>query len=1064
MALTKGDVLDGRYVIEERIGAGGYGTVYRALDRKTKRPVAIKVLRSDLADDPDYQRRFRREADIARMMKSEHVVKVLDTGQAQVRNEDAHFQVMEFVEGETLQERLKRGRLPIRKALLVAAQLAEALEEAEEKGIVHRDIKPKNIFTAKNDFALLGDFGVARATDYPSLRSDDPILGTPRYMSPEQCVGIVDATDVRSDIYSLGIVLYEMIGGKPPFEGDSPNVITYKHVNEKPKPLREVVKNLPKEADALLQRCLEKRPEDRFQHAAELRTAIWSVLEANTSNEDTPLTPTGMPARATRRRSFIPRALRVRRTRFSWAVAAGSALIVIFALGAAAWAATRTGGSESVKTTEIGVPATPVPPAYQMAFVDPAGDLIVSDASGSSEKQLTFGIKIGHPAWSKDGSKVVFVEHLSSQGIASDQLKAVDVATGQQRGISVERASASPSVGIKAPHVIDSSSVLYAQWTPRDSTPSPTLGPGPPQHQLAWTVLAEGGLPADLASRYPDLFTPTRGDSRFWPRFWPDASVQRDATDPGEVFTFDVSPKDGSLVYQSCSDLQTLTCSLRQQPPAPLVQPSAGSYWELPWDSNQVLVEAAQGYTYWSPAFSPDGTMLAYYGVQEGIAQIYLTDLSKGTSRALSPTDAAFDPNGFWPTVAWSEGGDRVYYQNAESIWSITVNGENAKPERYSAGGELAIRPTGVAANLGVPGPSAARAMDAGLLAQPGFTVAKVEYGDISGDSAEEIVVLSSAHRPGADAFDLEAFTFSNGKWMRIFDGNNWPSADHAVIPAAPPPPFEHRIGFDITFQFVDLDLDKQPELVVAVNAEPGNYAIGSLWVLGFEGQTPLLKFGHIPDSGDFTGSISVLNRMDGYLTLTAGRWKGDAHCCPSGSLHELIGFDKEAGSVKVIQHEVTLGGALNGSAAYDTILALVSATDVPAALESVSAGSVTVRHHSFGATTLTPAQLRQVGTSLDPYPVHVTCRGAIAPLSPQEADQVAYLVLDSLTPMLYRLFGATRADYGDYQIPSVLEFRPAEDGRWLLRSITADTATAAPAASLQRFEGCPVEGIDYPK
>ncbi|MDO8615034.1 MAG: serine/threonine-protein kinase [Dehalococcoidia bacterium] len=386
MALTKGDVLDGRYVVEERIGAGGYGTVYRALDRKTKQPVAIKVLRSDLADDPDYQRRFRREADIARMMKSEHVVKVLDTGQAQVRNEDAHFQVMEFVEGETLQERLRRGRLPIRKALLVAAQLAEALEEAEEKGIVHRDIKPKNIFTAKNDFALLGDFGVARATDYPSLRSDDPILGTPRYMSPEQCVGIVDATDVRSDIYSLGIVLYEMIGGKPPFEGDSPNVITYKHVNEKPKPLRGVVKNLPKEADALLQRCLEKRPEDRFQHPGQLRVAIWSVLEANTSSQDTPVTPVRVSQ--TKKLTILPGS-----RAFAWVRLTPVVVIALLAFGGTA----RPIGSEAspsyiFKTSWGQAGSGPAEFNHPLdVAVDFAGYLYVSDSLNGRVQKLDPG-------------------------------------------------------------------------------------------------------------------------------------------------------------------------------------------------------------------------------------------------------------------------------------------------------------------------------------------------------------------------------------------------------------------------------------------------------------------------------------------------------------------------------------------------------------------------------------------------------------------------------------------------------------------------------------------------
>jgi len=305
--LAKGTVLNERYVIEERIGSGGYGTVFRARDRRENLVVAIKVLRSDLADDPDYRRRFRREADIARMLKSDHVVKVLEGGHAHVGDEEIDFQVMEFVEGETLQEKLREGPVPVRKALYIAAQIAEALEEAELRGIVHRDVKPKNIFIGKREFARLGDFGIARATDFPSLQPDDPILGTPRYMSPEQALGNVDETDARTDIYSLGVVLYEMIAGKPPFEGDSPSVIAYKHANEQAKPLRHFSKRVPDEVEQLVRRCLAKRPEERFRTASQLREAIWSAIENATVAGDTPITPIGAaPGR-------LPLALRIRR-------------------------------------------------------------------------------------------------------------------------------------------------------------------------------------------------------------------------------------------------------------------------------------------------------------------------------------------------------------------------------------------------------------------------------------------------------------------------------------------------------------------------------------------------------------------------------------------------------------------------------------------------------------------------------------------------------------------------------------------------------------------------------
>jgi hypothetical protein len=284
--LHRGDVLNGRYVVLERIGSGGYGTVFSARDKAKNRVVAIKVLRAELAEDPDYIRRFRREADIAELLDSRHIVSVFQADHARLGDQVIHFQVMEYVHGVTLQALLKqRGRLPVTEALGITAQIARALEEAHSKEVVHRDVKPKNIFIGDDDTVRLGDFGIARAADFPSLRPDDPILGTPRYMSPEQCLGKREEIDIRSDIYSLGIVLYEMIAGQAPFEGDSPNAITYKQVHEMPVSLRQLVPSVSLEVEALVGQCLRKRPPDRFQSPRELRRAIEHIVQAQ-SPED----------------------------------------------------------------------------------------------------------------------------------------------------------------------------------------------------------------------------------------------------------------------------------------------------------------------------------------------------------------------------------------------------------------------------------------------------------------------------------------------------------------------------------------------------------------------------------------------------------------------------------------------------------------------------------------------------------------------------------------------------------------------------------------------------------
>jgi Tol biopolymer transport system component/predicted Ser/Thr protein kinase len=287
------DVLGGRYTLLERIGSGGYGTVFRARDKTKNRIVAVKILRSELADDPDYVRRFRREASIAGLLDSRHIVRVFEAGHARLGSQDVHFQVMEYVEGPTLQQLVKeRTQLAVPEALEIAVGVARALEEAHDKGVVHRDIKPKNIFIAEDETVKVGDFGIAGAVDFPSLRPDDPILGTPRYMSPEQCLGKKDEIDIRSDIYSLGVVLYEMIAGRPPFEGDSPSSVAYMHIHETPAPLRQLIPSAPREVEALVECCLDKKPEGRFQSPLALRRAIEETLHIEEeAPEETPVKP-----------------------------------------------------------------------------------------------------------------------------------------------------------------------------------------------------------------------------------------------------------------------------------------------------------------------------------------------------------------------------------------------------------------------------------------------------------------------------------------------------------------------------------------------------------------------------------------------------------------------------------------------------------------------------------------------------------------------------------------------------------------------------------------------------
>jgi hypothetical protein len=266
-------VLNDRYEVQSTLGRGGMAQVYRANDRVLGRPVAVKILSRKFSGDEKFVTRFRREAQASAGLNHPHVVSVFDTGSHQ----DLHYIVMEYVEGETLGALMAReGPLPPARAVQIAADVAEALESAHRQDLVHRDVKPGNVMTDPEGRVKVVDFGIARAAADDTLTQTGLVLGTAAYLSPEQARG--DRADARSDIYSLGCVLYEMLAGRPPFTADSSVAMAYKHVNEDPRPLSEVGPEVPPDVQAAVMRALEKDPARRFQTAEEMRATLVAAL------------------------------------------------------------------------------------------------------------------------------------------------------------------------------------------------------------------------------------------------------------------------------------------------------------------------------------------------------------------------------------------------------------------------------------------------------------------------------------------------------------------------------------------------------------------------------------------------------------------------------------------------------------------------------------------------------------------------------------------------------------------------------------------------------------------
>ncbi len=270
--LTTGSTFAGRYQIIEELGRGGMGRVYKTIDTKIKEKIALKLIKPEIAKDKKTIERFSNELRLARKIRHKNICQMFDLGE----DRGTHFITMEFVEGQDLKKLIRQsGQLAIGTTIKIAKQVCDGLAEAHTSGVVHRDLKPSNIMIDDDGNARIMDFGIARSLEAKGITGAGVMIGTPEYMSPEQVEG--KEVDQRSDVYSLGVILYEMIAGKVPFEGDTAISIAMKHKSEIPKDPKEYNAQISDDLSKLIVKCLEKAKERRYQNAGEVKAELESI-------------------------------------------------------------------------------------------------------------------------------------------------------------------------------------------------------------------------------------------------------------------------------------------------------------------------------------------------------------------------------------------------------------------------------------------------------------------------------------------------------------------------------------------------------------------------------------------------------------------------------------------------------------------------------------------------------------------------------------------------------------------------------------------------------------------
>jgi len=615
----------GHYRIEANLSEGGMGVVYRALDTRLGRAVVLKVLRPEFVADPDRKRRFVQEAKAASALNHPNIITIYDIDQAG----GVDFIAMEYVRGKTLDQLIGRKGLRLNEALKYAVQAADALAKAHAAGIVHRDLKPANIMVTDDGLVKLLDFGLAKLTEpveageSGNTRTDEPrteagaIWGTVPYMSPEQAEG--KPVDARSDIFSFGSVLYEMLTGRRPFQGETRVSTLSAILREEPKPLGEILESAPHELERIVARCMRKDPQRRLQHMDDLKLAIEELKEESESGKRS-----GHVATLRAGRGWLPA-----RRRMLWV---GVLLSVVLAIGGTVWFRLAGLGTGPPALSARTVPLTSFPgserdPALspdgkQVAFVwdaeaDGDFEVYVKLVAGGTPLRLTANrFQESHPTWSPDGSRIAFLRP-TPDGHAIFEVPALG---GPERKLGQSAAS----VGVSWSYGLSWSSGLA--WSPDGKS----------------LAIRDKGSAQDPAGIF--LLSTETGE-------------KRKLTSPPAQFAGDgfpaFSPDRQTLAFTRAPSIQV--CDIYVLPlPGGLT--SVGEPRRLTFDGREI----------WGLAWTPDGRSIVFSSDRGGSPSLWRIPASGGAPERL----AAAGDGAYSPSIS-SHGARLVFSRRLEdaNIW-----------------------------------------------------------------------------------------------------------------------------------------------------------------------------------------------------------------------------------------------------------------------------------------------------------------------------------------------------------------------------------------------------------